>query len=129
MPLITVTPRKSNPNELQLLQYDSRGALHFLTSVPLQPFLGEWIHVVSHVTFGHNGTYTINLSRWSDGATLLEYNNLSGIDLWRNGTQFIRPKWGIYRSVQEAVLSRDETVLFHDLCVGVGGESDIDLCN
>jgi len=125
MPIITITPRKSNPNQLQLLQYDSKGALFFLRSVPLQPFLGHWIHVSANVTFAYNGNYDVRLTRLSDGEVLLSYSSPS-IDFWRNETTFVRPKWGIYRSVQEAVLSRDETVLFHDFCVGLGRE---DVCH
>ena len=47
---------------------------------------------------------------------------------FKNATDSIRPKWGIYRSVQEAVLGRDETVLFHNLCVDVGGVNVGDFC-
>lgn len=125
MPIITITPRKSNPNQLQLLQYDSKGAFFFLRTVPLEPFLGQWIHVSSKVTFAYNGSYDIQLTRWSDGEVLLSYSS-SNIDFWRNETTFVRPKWGIYRSVQERAVSRDETVLFHDFCVGLGNE---DICN
>jgi len=125
MPIITITPRKSIPDELQLLQYDSKGVLIFLETVPLAPFLGQWIHASAKVTFGHNGTYDIQLTRWSDGEVLLTYSS-ENIDFWRNDTNFVRPKWGIYRSVQEAVLSRDEKVLFHDFCVGMGTD---DMCS
>lgn len=124
MPIITLTPRKSSPNELQLLQYDSKGALIFLETVPLQPFLGIWVHAVSNVTYGHNGRYSIEISRLSDNAVLLSYSS-NDIDFWRNETTFIRPKWGIYRSIHESVLSRDETVLFDNFCVGKG---ETDLC-
>jgi len=36
MPLITLTPRKSTPNELQLLHYNSKQELWFLKTVQLQ---------------------------------------------------------------------------------------------
>jgi hypothetical protein len=119
MPLITITTRRSNPNEIQLLQYDSKGALHFLATAPLAAFLGEWVHAVSDIVYGSNGSYFIALSRLSDGLPLLSYQS-NDIDFWRNQTEFIRPKWGIYRSVQEAVLSRDEIVLFDNFCVAKG---------
>ncbi len=35
MPLITITPRRSTPDSLQLLQYDSKGGLNFLMETPL----------------------------------------------------------------------------------------------
>jgi len=121
MPLITITTRRSTPNELQLLQHDSKAGFYFLATTPLEPFLGTWIHAFSDMTYGYNGTYHIQLSRLSDGQPLLSYTNRN-IDFWRNETDFMRPKWGIYRSVQEAVLSRDETVLFDSICIGKGSE-------
>ena len=123
MPLITISTRKSTPNELQLLQYDSKGNLLFLASEPLDNFLGIWIHATSDITYGTNGNYHIQLSKLSDGEVLLDYQNAS-IDFWRNETEFIRPKWGIYRSVQEAALSRNEIVLFDTFCVGKDGSGD-----
>lgn len=124
MPIITITPRRSNPNQLQLLQYDSKGSLFFLNTVPLEPFLGEWIHVSANATFAYNGSYNIQLTRWTDGEVLLSYSS-DNIDFWRDETTYVRPKWGIYRSVQERALSRDEAILFHDICVGFGYE---DIC-
>jgi hypothetical protein len=39
MPLLTITARKSTPDELQLLQYDWEGELIFLASAPLEPLI------------------------------------------------------------------------------------------
>lgn len=121
MPVITITLRKSTPNTLQLLQYDSMGRLLFLKEEPLSKFLGVWVHAESESTYGHNGDYNITLSNLATNDILLQYRS-DNIDFWRNETNFIRPKWGIYRSVQEAVLSRDEIVLFDDFCIGKGNE-------
>jgi len=125
MPVITISLRKSTPNVLQLLQYDSKGSLLFLKEEPLTKFLGVWVHAESEVTYGHNGEYNITLSNLATGQVLLRYNS-DDIDFWRNETTFIRPKWGIYRSVQEAVLSRNETVLFDDFCIGKGEDRCFD---
>ena len=38
------------------------------------------------------------INRLSDGAQLFSYSN-NDLDLWRNGTTVVRPKWGIYRSL------------------------------
>jgi hypothetical protein len=125
MPIITLTPRKGRPNELQLLQYDSKGSLLFLGVTELEPFLGKWIHSRANVTFGHEGKYSLELT--SGDMVMFKYeSNNSTIDFWRNETDYVRPKWGIYRSVQEAVLSRDETVLFNNFCVGVGNNEICD---
>jgi len=128
MPVITVTLRKSTPNMLQLLQYDSMGRLLFLKEEPLSKFTGIWVHAESEVEYGSHGAYNITLTNYATKEVLLRYSS-NDIDFWRNDTAtvvaFIRPKWGIYRSVQEAVLSRNETVLFDDFCIGKG---DVDRC-
>jgi len=121
MPVITMSLRKSTPNVLQILQYDSKGSLLFLKEEPLTKFLGVWVHVESEVIYGHHGEYNITLSNLATEQVLLRYSS-DDIDFWRNETTFIRPKWGVYRSVQEAVLSRNETVLFDDFCIGKGEE-------
>ena len=46
---------------------------------------------------------------------LLDYANPS-LDLWRIGTTFSRPKWGIYRSLNNRGMLRDEQVRFADFC-------------
>lgn len=121
MPVITITLRKSTPNALQLLQYDSKGSLLFLIEEPLSKFLGIWVHAEAELTYSHNGAYNITLTNLANSEVLLQYSSDS-IDFWRNETSFIRPKWGVYRSVQEAVLGRDEIVLFDDFCIGKGEE-------
>jgi len=49
-----------------------------------------------------------------------------GIDSWRDGTNFCRPKWGYYRSVLETKAEvRDEVILFDRFCISKG---DVDDC-
>lgn len=121
MPIITLTPRRSHPeNLLQVIHMDSKGGYDIVKMVPLQPWLGEWVHITSNATFKtEGGTYNVEVKRRSDGEILLSYNS-ANIDMWRNSTSYVRPKWGIYRSVQEAAVSRNETVLFHNFCVSKG---------
>jgi hypothetical protein len=56
----------------------------------------------------------------SDDSVLLSYSN-SNIDMWRNGTTFIRPKWGICRSLNDSTRLRDEIVRFNDFYIAKGG--------
>jgi len=49
----------------------------------------------------------------------LSYSNTNS-DMWRNGTTFVRPKWGIYRSLNTPGDLRDETVLFNDFYIAKG---------
>jgi hypothetical protein len=57
--------------------------------------------------------------RVSDGEVLLHWSH-NNHDMWRAGAGFNRPKWGIYRSLNNVNALRDETVLFNDFCIAEG---------
>src|SRR5262245_3164577 len=118
-PIITLTPRKGSPNIIQVIHSTGSSggtSLGTVTSTALAPFLGTWVEAVERVTYSHTGSYSLVLTRISDGATLLTYSN-NNIDLWRVGTTFSRPKWGIYRSLLSQADLRDEDVRFDRFCI------------
>jgi hypothetical protein len=128
-PIITLTPRYGSPDTVQLLLIDSTLASPphqtiTLTQVPLAPFLGQWVEAYERITYGFTagegstnpGQYSLVITRLSDGATLLSYSN-TDIDMWRVGTTVVRPKWGIYRSLDNAQQLRDEQPRFNNFCV------------
>lgn len=117
-PLITLTPRYGNPDKMQIIHTGSSSAtsLGTVTTVNLAPFKGAWVQVEEKLTYKNSGSYSITIKRISDGAVLLSYNK-EGIDLWRTGTTFCRPKWGIYRSLNDSSYLRDEEVRFNDFCI------------
>jgi Dockerin type I domain len=131
-PLITLTPRFGTPNTIQLLLIDSTLASPpsqtiTLTQAPLAPFIGQWVEAYEKITYNHTteegasspGQYSLVINRLSDGATLLSYSN-NDIDMWRVGTTVIRPKWGIYRSLDNAQQLRDEQPRFNNFCIAKG---------
>lgn len=131
-PLITLTPRFGTPNTIQLLLIDSTLATPpsqtiTLTQAPLAPFLGQWVEAYEKIFYNHTteegatspGQYSLVINRLSDGATLLSYSN-NDIDMWRVGTTVIRPKWGIYRSLDNAQQLRNEQVVFNNFCMAKG---------
>ena len=78
-----------------------------------------WVEVIEKVVYKTNGSLEIVIKRLSDGAELLSYSN-SNIEMWRDGTTFCRPKWGIYRSLDALSYLRDEEVWFADFCIAEG---------
>lgn len=118
-PLITLTPRYGHPDTLQLIHIDSHGKTTYLADTPLAPFLGTWVEAYEKITYNSDGQYSIVLRRLSDGAALFTYSN-SDLDLWRNGTTVVRPKWGIYRSLHHPEQLRDEQVRFGGFCLAKG---------
>jgi len=118
-PIITLTPRKGSPNTIQLIHIDSTGTTTFLTSTPLDPFVGTWVEAYEKITYNTHGQYSLVIHRLSDGAELFSYSN-DDLDLWRNGTTIVRPKWGIYRSLNHPEQLRDEQVRFDRFCLAKG---------
>ncbi|ASZ10262.1 hypothetical protein CK934_04335 [Chitinophaga sp. MD30] len=117
-PLITLTPRAGNPQKLQVIHSTGSGGTGGeVASANLSGFKGVWVDVVEKIKYGVNGTYSVVIKRVSDGATLLSYSN-NNINMWRDGTTFCRPKWGIYRKLTPEI--RDEQVRFADFCIAKG---------
>ena len=117
-PLITLTPRHGSPDKMQVIHTGSSSATNLGTvlSVPLAPFKGAWVKAEEHIIYQTHGSYSLTIRRMSDDSVLLSYSN-ANIDMWRDSTTFVRPKWGIYRSLDSPGFLRDETVLFNDFYI------------
>lgn len=114
MPLITFTTRKGTPDKLEL-RYSENTSQITLIEVDLEPFKGNWIEASETIVYGEqgNGTYKVTLRDYSSKSVLLNYENLD-IRMWKTEAQFMRPKWGIYRSLLDDENLKDETILFSD---------------
>ncbi|GAB5552515.1 MAG: hypothetical protein Sapg2KO_21060 [Saprospiraceae bacterium] len=115
MPMYTLTTRKGNPDQLEL-RYAETDRQVTLTKTSLAPFIGTWLEVSETIEYGASGSYEIEIKRLSDGAVLMTYADDDIIN-WRPGAEFVRPKWGIYRSLQNAQDLRDETVSFANFSI------------
>ncbi len=68
---------------------------------------GEWMEIEAIATFADEGYLKITISTIG-GEELLSVER-ENIDMWRTGSTFVRPKWGIYRSLSsKSYLSPDE---------------------
>jgi hypothetical protein len=116
-PLFTLTPRLGTPNKLELIYVaNSTSGADKISIVDLLPFEGIWVDAEEMINVGSSGTYSITLKKHSDGTVLLSYSN-SNIATIRPDNTFIRPKWGIYRSLNDIVNLRDEAVRFSDFSI------------
>ena len=115
MPMYTLTTRKSNPNRIEL-RYAETDSQITLAQEPLSSFLGQWLDVTETIQYGSSGTYSIEISKVSDSTVLFSYTNDSIVN-WRNGADFVRPKWGVYRSLINSQDLQDEKVRFADFVV------------
>lgn len=116
-PIFTLTPRLGTPNKLELIYVASAtSGTEKLSIVDLLPFEGIWIDVEEKINIESSGTYSITLKKHSDGSVLMSYSN-SNITTIRPDNSFIRPKWGIYRSLNDITNLRDEAVRFSDFSI------------
>lgn len=116
IPVLMLTARQHDVPMLELNHQDSKGQARTLATVPLQPLLGEWVEASSRLQAGTRGQYRLTLTRVSDGATLFSYQS-NNLDLWRSGTTFLRPKWGLYRSLAQPAALRDEVLKLASICL------------
>jgi hypothetical protein len=115
-PIITLTPRAGKPEIIEVIHVDSKHKTTKLASTTLDSFKGRWIEAFEQLTYGESGTYAITLTDVKSGQELLAFK-AGKIDLWRDKTTFVRPKWGIYRSLLRPDYLRDEAVAFTDFCL------------
>lgn len=116
-PIFTLTPRKGSPNKLELIYVkDQNSSTDKKITVNLSLFEGIWVEATETIKIGINGTYSISVAKVSDGTSLLSYSN-SDIQTIRSDNSYIRPKWGIYRSLATSSDLRDESIRFSDISI------------
>jgi hypothetical protein len=123
-PLVTITPRAGNPDVLQIIWTPPSGQSGggVKAQADLSLFRNVWVEAFVQYKSADSGNVQLSIKRLSDGATLVSWNS-GTVDTWRDGNNFNRGKWGIYRSLNSISQLRDETVLFADWCVSETGAS------
>jgi hypothetical protein len=81
---------------------------------------GEWLEAYCRVTFSESGDLRLIVTRMRDDEVIFNIDE-TGLDLWRgeDASHFVRPKWGIYRSILDLDNLRpdEETVRFANFSV------------
>jgi len=131
-PIFTLTARKGTPNQMQLIYVmDATASNDYKKEVNLSLFEGIWVDVVETIKVGTgtSGTYAITIKKVSDGTTVMSYTNNSIQTIRTEATDpaipkipnsFIRPKWGIYRSLKDVASLRDDSIRFSDFSIAEG---------
>ncbi|MGC7095770.1 Tat pathway signal sequence domain protein [Amycolatopsis lurida] len=100
-PLWTLTPRQKSTPRLTVLTLrdDDSNIEHDLTGyTALQD---KWIDLEFEFRASNSGGYLRVVIR-NGGTTVVDYRT-TNVDLWRD-KNYLRPKWGIYRSIESAGL-------------------------
>jgi len=81
---------------------------------------GEWLEAYCRVTFAESGDLRLIVTRMRDDAVIFDIDE-RGLDLWRgeDSSHFVRPKWGIYRSILDwdSLRPDEESVRFANFSV------------
>lgn len=116
-PIFTLTPRKGTPNKMELIYVESEtSGTDKKVIVNLSLFEGVWVEVTETLKIGPQETYSITIKKVNDSSVLLSYTS-NDIATIRPDNSFIRPKWGIYRSLNSSSELRDESLLFSDFSI------------
>lgn len=121
MPLFTLTARKGRKGSPDWLEarYAPQHKSKVMVRAPLHPFLGKWLSVTEEISYRDEGQFSIRIVDALSGKPLLVFRN-SALSAWKEGADFIRPKWGIYRSLKDRQNLRDEIVDFADFRIEPG---------
>lgn len=115
IPLITLTIYKKTSGDRLELRYASTDDQNSIPgqTIALSNLEDNWVEVIETITYGYEGEgeYAITITDISNGLTLLDYSDNTQ-RYYKTNADFIRPKWGIYRSLNDADSLRDEEVLF-----------------
>lgn len=117
-PIFALTARRANPNRMELNYYPTTAiGMRRLASAHLSLFENRWVEVRERIRANVvGGSYSIVITNLETGATILSFQN-PNISTLRSDNRFFRPKWGIYRSLNQAQDLRDEVVQFADFSI------------
>ena len=123
MPSITLTARKGSPDNLEL-RFAEDFTQKTLVKFPLDAMRGKWLQVTSEVHYGDwgEGSYSVTITSIADNTVVFEYEN-NALRMWKTNASFMRPKWGIYRSLNDQSSLQDESVFFADFMITEAGNT------
>nr|WP_315148641.1 heparin lyase I family protein [uncultured Flavobacterium sp.] len=118
MPIFTLSAKKGKVNQFNVVHNN----VVVLASIDLSELEGVWVEITEVIKVGANGTFSIVIKRVKDGKELLSYSN-ANLETIRPDNTFIRPKWGIYRSLKKIEDLKAESVRFADFLIAEGSIS------
>ncbi|SDH09612.1 CBM35 domain-containing protein [Nonomuraea jiangxiensis] len=101
-PLYTMSlPISGGTPKINVRYWDEAEQTHEVGNTNLGPIQGKWVDTTFEFKASDDGYL-----RWilRDGSTTLVDRRLDDTDLWRGDDEYLRPKWGIYRSIESSGL-------------------------
>jgi hypothetical protein len=122
-PLITISGRENGGKESLRVDYQGDDSGRTLGQVSLNGLKNVWLSVHVRAQISQSGNFSLTIKK-PNGDTVLSINE-GGLDLWRQG-EYIRPKWGIYRKLNDSLRSAEETVRFANFAITPGATPSSD---
>lgn len=99
-PILTISGAERSGEDGIEVRYSPLQDTTILQRQPWSMATGEWIEVYCRATFADTGALRLIAKRVSDDAVIFNIDE-PNLDLWRGEStdHFVRPKWGIYRSI------------------------------
>lgn len=115
LPIFTLSAKKGKVNQFNVVHNN----VDIIASIELSELEGVWVEITEVILVGEKGSFSISIKRLKDGKELLSYTN-PNLETIRPDNNFIRPKWGIYRSLKKLEDLREESVRFGDFSISEG---------
>ena len=119
-PILTISGAERSGADGVEVRYSPLQQDTILERNPWSMVTGEWLEAYCRVTFSESGDLRLIVTRMRDGAVVFDIDE-QGLDLWRgvDASHFVRPKWGIYRSILDwdNLRPEEETVRFANFSV------------
>ena len=117
-PIFTLSAKKGTTNDYFLLRHSTGKTSETLAQIDLNLFRDNWVNVSETIHYNHSskGNYSIQITNSLTQEIILNYRR-SNILTWNIKAEFVRPKWGIYRSLLDASHLKDEELLFADFII------------
>jgi hypothetical protein len=110
-PWVTLDLTRSGSKELISARAYANAGSPSIASTDLVPLRGKWVSVQWTLTIGPSGTAAFLIRNGAgSSAPIAAQGKLSKVDIPDQG-DYVRPKWGIYRSVQSATSDIIDTYL------------------
>ena len=119
-PILTISGAERSGEDGIEVRYSSLRESEILARTDWSQVTGEWLDAYCRVTFSEAGALRFIVTRMRDDDVIFDIDE-AALDLWRgsSSSHFVRPKWGIYRSIldRDNLRADEEDVRFANFSV------------
>jgi hypothetical protein len=125
-PIVTLTGREKSGSDVIEIRHAQSSKDTYLDTNSWDAGTGQWLQADCIATFMDDGYFRLTVTSL-DGTEVILSTEQENIDMWRSSSkndssQFVRPKWGIYRSIKQSsnLRSDEEIVRFANFEISKG---------